>query len=271
MPVSDIRIKVGFPDHPKTKFLVRTCGHEAVTCLLRLWSFAAVYANRGDLGRMNDEQIELAAGWSGEAGILIKTLRDLHWIDGSVLHDWHEHNPWAFHAKERSERSRKAAKAKYNPHLRIDAKRMRNACATHAERTPPSPSPSPSPSPTPTPEKIKDKSIGAHTRTSLVFPKNEKITAAIKGWVEFRQKARAPVTQRALDQAMQKAERWCGADTDRICELFDYAVQRGWKGLFWPREWGVEPGVVDHGCDDPSPGDPGYVGPGAEAYHEYQA
>lgn len=106
---TDFRISIGFTAHPKTIKLMRRCGDRAVFCLLHLWSWVAQNKPDGDLAGMDDESIEIAAGWGGEAGAFVAQLADLEWLDGEsgsyAVHDWKEHNPWAADAGVRSEKA----------------------------------------------------------------------------------------------------------------------------------------------------------------------
>ena len=101
---TDIRIAIGFWDHPKTKRLIRACGYEGAACLQRLWMWAAQNRPNGSLHGMDDVDIELAAGWSGEDGKLFNAIFG-RWVDGEsdsyCLHEWMLHNPWACGAENR--------------------------------------------------------------------------------------------------------------------------------------------------------------------------
>ena len=55
---SDIRLSVGFFDHPKIIKLERQLGLEGVTALLRLWLWAAQNRPSGILSGMDGEDIE---------------------------------------------------------------------------------------------------------------------------------------------------------------------------------------------------------------------
>lgn len=147
---SDIRISISFLDHPKIIKLRRQLGWEGFESLLRLWCWAAQYRPDGALSGMDEEDIEIAAQWSGEPGMLVAVLQALRLVDKEecsfVLHDWKEHNGWAAHAKERSEKARKAAEAKWNKEKNATS----NATGS-AKCNAPSNAPSPSPIPTPTP------------------------------------------------------------------------------------------------------------------------
>lgn len=61
----DIRIDVEFFSHPKTVKLERRLGLEAVKALMVLWSWAARNRPDGDLSGLENEDIEIAAGWTG--------------------------------------------------------------------------------------------------------------------------------------------------------------------------------------------------------------
>lgn len=156
----DIRLKIGFLDHPKTEALEEELGPSAILSLVRLFFFCRRTAGReqGDLSGLSDRSIERAAKWRGEQGRFIGLLLEpeTKFVDGSVLerriHDWHDHQEWACGAIDRSEKSRAAALSRWHDrHTEpVDdcpkcAAGMPPACDPHATRNAPSPS-SPSPS-----------------------------------------------------------------------------------------------------------------------------
>ena len=178
---SDIRIAVGWADHPKTERLARACGPDACRCLIRLWSWTACNRPTGDMAGLTDEDLEIAAGWRGDAGKFITALRDLRWVDGEApayqMHEWAEHESWASAAPERSETAREAGKAsgvarrrnkneRNEQGVRIPFERNTNGneqgvgVVLNGTRTP-SPSPSPSPK-----EKREDSQIDVSTSPS---------------------------------------------------------------------------------------------------------
>ena len=110
---TDIRLSIGFWDHPKTQKLERRLGLEGVKGLLILWQWVAQYKPNGYLYGTDEEDIEIAARWGGQKGSLVKTLVELHFLDliegGYSIHDWEEHNPWAANAEQRTDESRLAA------------------------------------------------------------------------------------------------------------------------------------------------------------------
>jgi hypothetical protein len=92
----------------------------------------------GSLVGLSIEDIELAAGWKGKRGLLIKTLREVRYLDGEKgnynIHDWSEHNPWAASRGMRVEVAKRAARIRWE--RATGAEIMPDACGAHAERMP---------------------------------------------------------------------------------------------------------------------------------------
>lgn len=159
---TDFRIAVGCTSNPKVIKLMRRCGDRAFFCLVSLWGWAAQYRPEGDLTGMDDESIEIAAGWTDEEGEFVAHLSSIGFLDGGPgcyrLHDWEEHNPWVAGAPARSEAASKAGKAsakKRSAKEKKDSKNINdkssccNGSSTDAQRrSNANPTPSPSPSPT---------------------------------------------------------------------------------------------------------------------------
>lgn len=168
----DIRIRTSFPTHVKTTKLRRRAGAEGVLSLLTLWAFAAEHKPSGALDGMSDEDVEIAAGWTGEAGVFIRCALEVGYLDrnetGLALHDWAVHQPWVVHSEERRTCARKAVQKRWkkvkdkdleNSVDQIDdTQRIRGVYGPYTEPNTPSPSPSPIPTPTPLPNpKVNDK------------------------------------------------------------------------------------------------------------------
>lgn len=117
----DIRIDVEFFSHPKTVKLERRLGLEAIKALMVLWTWAARNRPDGDLSGLENEDIEIAAGWMGEVNKLAPTLNALGWLDGEPgtfrLHQWQEHNPWVAEMQSRSDKARLSRMAQTHPVL----------------------------------------------------------------------------------------------------------------------------------------------------------
>ena len=130
---TDIRLSVGFWQHPKTKKLARRLGLEAVRSLQILWLWAAQNRPDGNLSGMDWEDIELAADWQGEEQAFFTACLGafLDETDGGfVLHDWTEHNPWQAESEARSDAARKAALARWGNAPASEAQCAKNAPAS---------------------------------------------------------------------------------------------------------------------------------------------
>lgn len=164
---TDIRLSIGFWQHPKTKKTVKRLGLEGIRSLQVLWLWAATNKPDGLLSGMDWEDIELAADWQGEEEAFFTFCQGV-WLDetpdGYVLHDWQEHNSWAAEADDRSDKARFSRLATVNrpafesmkaagvnaiskeeyEHL-TTVRRPSRERQTNAD-APPTPAPSPSPS-----------------------------------------------------------------------------------------------------------------------------
>lgn len=114
---SDIRLSVGFWEHPKTVKLTRRLGLDGVRSLQILWLWATQNRPDGVLSGMDAEDIEIAAKWNGESTALYSVLTELRFVDTipasdnhgqpvHVLHGWSEHNSWQAESETRSGESR---------------------------------------------------------------------------------------------------------------------------------------------------------------------
>jgi hypothetical protein len=83
-----------FPDHYKTKILIKLAGYEGVYCLLKLW--AQCQFRKSEIIEKNSEIIAAISGWSGDP----KTLEDALVASGYarrqgerfIMHQWQETN-----------------------------------------------------------------------------------------------------------------------------------------------------------------------------------
>lgn len=108
---TDIRLSTGFWDHPKTIKLERRIGLLGVKALLVLWTWVSQCRPNGYLQGMSVEDIEIAARWTGEPGLFVKTAVELKLLDDVshgeyAVHDWIIHNSWAADADNRADESR---------------------------------------------------------------------------------------------------------------------------------------------------------------------
>lgn len=172
--ITDARLSVGLPGHPKTKKLIRRLDATAGWSLVCLILWARANRPDGDLTGMSAEDIELAADWSGENDALVRELASVGFLDGEEgayrLHDWADHQPWSAGSEARSTKAKWAALCKQ--HGRAEAAKLmpeyaaglQQVCAEQPSGVPVAPNgvpvagsssaPSPSPSPSPKAEKL---------------------------------------------------------------------------------------------------------------------
>ena len=91
----DIKIDVGFLEHPKTLRLLKRYGYGAITALLTLWTWCAKYHPDGDLSGLNDEDINAISCWKGDlnfaAALFATGFLDKDENGCYSLHNWKEH------------------------------------------------------------------------------------------------------------------------------------------------------------------------------------
>ena len=166
----DIRLKVTFPNHKKTIKLIHFIGCDGFYSLVQLWCYVAQNHPKGILRDYDKYDLEIAARWTGEKGEFTRavTRKDINFVKkvakGFEINDWEEHNPYVFHADERSEKARLAAQARWKPSKNkglSDASSIDVALPLASASNAPSPNPSPSPLPIPKKKVGKGKSIEA--------------------------------------------------------------------------------------------------------------
>lgn len=125
---TDIRLSVGFWEHPKTVKLIRRLGLEGVRSLQLLWLWATQNRPDGVLSGMDAEDIEIAAKWNGEPTALYTVLTELGFVDTNAdsegaqqsvhtLHGWAEHNSWQAESELRSGKNRLTRLARSFPEV----------------------------------------------------------------------------------------------------------------------------------------------------------
>jgi hypothetical protein len=147
---TDFRVSVDALDHPKLVRLVRMLGADGVLTLFRLWGYTASYRPTGTLDGMSVEDIEIAARWHGEQGLLIKTLVELRLLDlesGTYrIHHWADRNSFVASFPERSRQAREAISKRWeNRTGRSTDSNTSRIDSVHTDRNTPLPS-SPVPS-----------------------------------------------------------------------------------------------------------------------------
>ena len=152
---TDIRIELGFFEHPKTRQLLAAHGPEGVLSLIRLWVFTAANKPTGILAGMTPQDIASAAGWkcseqcpeqcSGQC--YEHTLTELRFLSPMKPHgrptkrvrNWEKHQPWAVNAPQRQEKARKAAAARWKRQTDGDATSNAKGCSEQCSEQCPHP------------------------------------------------------------------------------------------------------------------------------------
>ena len=167
MANTDIRLKLSFRNHPKTKKLAMKLGSVAPLNFIYLLMFTAESKSSGLLSGMDNDDIAIAANWDGDSSEFVDVLVALKLLDfdGEIhsIHNWSDNNPYAAKSELRSNKARKAAETRWgddkdettnNQELtpKNDATSTNEQCSTVDLAMPlalisnaPSPSPSPSP------------------------------------------------------------------------------------------------------------------------------
>lgn len=223
----DIRLKVSFFSHLKTKRLKRELGWEGIISLIKLWMYAAVNKPKGDLTGMSAEDIAIASDWEGDPDEYLKVLIALGFLDEHedclTIHDWEEHNPWAANAHMRSQIAKanveKRWRSRYRQSLhtgRSDTSGIPPVNESHTDGIPvvyetdtPSPIPSPSPLPAPFPNPCVDshsQKDPVNDRRNGEDRKKGKASFPDEQWLsEIRKK----YDWLDVDRELKKAEAWC--------------------------------------------------------------
>lgn len=131
----DIRIAFSFLTHRKRRKLADLLGPEGVLALIDLWISVAQSRPKGKLTGMSEADIALEARWTGDPYKFCHALLDVGFLDRNgnnecMIHDWREHQPYAYFASERSQKARRAAEAKW----RSGAKEPRSGRLSEAKK-----------------------------------------------------------------------------------------------------------------------------------------
>ena len=233
MPTTDMRIDLNFVDHPKIKRLIRKSGYESFYGLLRLFSIAGKMYHKGIFYNCSADDIEDFADWRGEQGAFIASVVDVGFLvkteEGFTIHEWEEHQPWIFHADERSDMAKKSINKRWKKRFEAsqydsDTERIRNEYDTNTQSNTPLPYPLPLPTPKPKhKEKNKELDLSVLDSESLEFKE------AMSKFVEHRKQIKKPMTQLAFDTMINQLD--CYSDSERIASIQE-SIVGGWAGVF---------------------------------------
>lgn len=270
---TDIRVKVTFPNHHKTRKLRRKIGAEGVCALMFLWLFAAENRPDGVLSGMDEDDIAIAAQWDGDARRMLDAMLEVGFLELQaetyVIHDWVENNPWAADAPKRKAKAVAAAQAKWAKRNSIKdatsiesdassiATSIENDATSTNEQCPSSNAPSPSPSPSPKEDKTFSSSADEEQADVWLSKKKRKLTGkrletfkrfwdafdykagraeAIDAWLDIPQ-----LTTALVDSIVSAAEREAKGRPEMLQQGRTPKMAQGWLTA---RRWEDERGNV---------------------------
>jgi len=278
---TDIRLSLGFLDHPKTKKLRKRLGADAVLCLLRLWMWVAEYRPDGKLTGMDVEDIELASSWQGEDSAFVDALNECGWIDvvgdDFFVHDWTEHQQYACKTEERSDKARLKRLAQVNAAAYAECQKQGITGLSLAEyeqwksyspttsqqfagkkpassqlqkpitnsQEPSIKNPPPISPPRGESGKEKRQSKKAdETIQSVLDEQPDILLPVLAEFVAHRQRIKKPLTPHALRLNIKDLQKLAPDDFERQIYLVEYAIKKGWQGFYLPEEEKMTPATV---------------------------
>lgn len=158
----DMRVLTTFPNHRKTRRLIKVLGYEAVYSLITLWAYTAENHPKGNLNGYDEIEIEESAKWEGKSGLFVETLLDkktcflIKTKAGFMIRNWEKHQGWIVNAPERRKKAQVAAAKRWGASGNATGNATSIDLAMQVDSPEQCPYPSPSPSPKPIP--IKDSS-----------------------------------------------------------------------------------------------------------------
>jgi hypothetical protein len=165
-------------------------------------------------------------------------LLDLKFLDYEdnvySIHDWQEHNGYAFFARERSLKAKKAAEARWHKENKNNNLMLNDACSNAMSITKQCPSPSPSPSPSPnnkergekskifSPPSLQEVKAYCHERNNRVSAEQWYDFYQAKNWMIGKNKMRdwkaaVRTWERRERDGQQKDDGWTGASDNIFC------------------------------------------------------
>ena len=137
----DIRMDVAFLRNLKTRKLVAALGADGIVSLIRLWCYTRERHPQGVLDGVGLEDLEVVVEWPGTPGEFTSYTTSKRWVDVSPegvlsVHDWPDHQPWAFGSERRSNAAKIGATTKWQKvkNKGDSARRIRAASEPHTNR-----------------------------------------------------------------------------------------------------------------------------------------
>lgn len=89
-------------------------------------------------------------------------------------------------------------------------------------------------------DSIEEDSIGKVSKgkktPTVYYPTDDLLNQAFTDYVEMRKKIKSPMTDRAIQLAMNNLEKLSGGDNDAAVQILNQSVMNSWKGLFALKE-----------------------------------
>jgi hypothetical protein len=77
-----------------------------------------------------------------------------------------------------------------------------------------------------------DKGKGKGKKPTVYYPTDEALNKAFLDYIDARKKMKKPMTERAIQLAMNELDKLAGNDNDLAIKILNQSVFRGWMGLF---------------------------------------
>lgn len=139
---TDIRLATSFVGHRKRRRLKRLIGPGYLDHLIDLWLRIAVTRPDGELKGWTVEDIADEANYDGDAQEFVDALVKSGWFEFDNRkkhyrpHDWKEYQSWAIDAPKRSQKARKAAKARWDKRFNSEQPADNNKDSNNATSMP---------------------------------------------------------------------------------------------------------------------------------------
>ena len=225
-----------------------------VGLLESLWHWTARYCPAGDIGKYSDEAILAGIHWEASLGdpsrvipTMSSTKLEKRWLDPCKscrlgVHDWHEH------ADEAVRKVLQRAGLKFwngfDPFWRNAAEKRRDAVetpsrlyranvATTARLPEPEPEPVLIPSPSGSPPVSRSSKLSGNLKGVPVCLQTEGFLEAWGRWKIHRTEIKHKLTPSTEKLQLAKLEK---VGPDVAIAMIDQSIEKGWQGLFPPRE-----------------------------------
>lgn len=207
----DIRIRVDLFEHPKWRRLISLCGPEGGLALLKLWTWAAVYRQDGNIADLTDQEITAISQITpAKAKIFLSALRDTNgqtpWLnEDGRLHDWHKEQQYIVNQKARIEHAKKMSNARWSKRRKIPDK---------------------------APAKAESKANDIELRVKeILSTKGEQFVKTWNAFLATRRSMRCPATPVAQELILQTLAK-LAKDEETQIKILERSIERGWRGVF---------------------------------------